>query len=82
MSATGSIAGPQCTDSMPPVSKSAEEAGEHYGWLGFFVRHDVPASSVLTQERLKWRPVQPGLIADLNEARYFEHTADAVSLHG
>ncbi len=27
---------------VPVVSKSAEEAGEHFGWLGFFVGVDVP----------------------------------------
>jgi nucleoside-diphosphate-sugar epimerase len=58
---------------VPVVSKSAEEAGEHFGWFGFFVGSDVPASSTLTQERLGWRPTtQPGLIADLDHARYFE----------
>jgi hypothetical protein len=37
-----------------------------------FVGVDVPASSAQTQERLGWRPTQPGLISDLDEARYFE----------
>jgi hypothetical protein len=32
----------------------------------------MPASSKLTQERLGWRPKQPGLIADLDNPRYFE----------
>ncbi len=67
---------------VPVVSKSHEEAGEHFGWLAHFVGFDVPASSALTQERLGWRPVQPGLIADLNAAPYFEQTADAVVLRG
>lgn len=58
---------------IPAVSLSPEEAGEHFGWLGFFVTHDVPASSALTQQRLGWRPTQVGLIADLNEARYVDH---------
>ena len=31
---------------------------------------DMPASSALTQERLGWRPTGPGLIADLERARY------------
>jgi nucleoside-diphosphate-sugar epimerase len=34
---------------LPTVSPSAEQAGEHFGWLGFFVGLDVPASSALTQ---------------------------------
>src|SRR5277367_4364797 len=41
---------------VPVVSKSPEEAAEHFGWLGLFVGMDCPASSVLTQERLGWRP--------------------------
>jgi len=42
------------------VSKSAEEAGEHFGWLGMFRGRDAPASSALTQERLGWRPTVLG----------------------
>jgi nucleoside-diphosphate-sugar epimerase len=57
---------------VPTVSLSAEQAGEHFGWLGFFVGLDVPASSVLTQEWLGWRPTQTGLMDDLNRARDFE----------
>jgi nucleoside-diphosphate-sugar epimerase len=64
------------------ISKSREEAADHFGWIAPFFGIDAPASSALTQERLGWRPVQPGLIADLNAAHYFEHTADAVPLHG
>jgi hypothetical protein len=34
---------------------------------------DAPASSVLTQQRLGWRPTQkPGLIDDLDHMRYLE----------
>jgi len=67
---------------VPVVSKSREEAADHFGWLAHFFGIDSPASSTLTQERLGWRPVQPGLIADLKAEHYFEHTADAVPLHG
>jgi nucleoside-diphosphate-sugar epimerase len=61
---------------VPVVSKSSEEAGEHFGWLAHFVGNDVPASSELTQKRLGWRPTGPGLIADLKEMKYFEQVAD------
>lgn len=54
------------------VSKTPEEAAEHFGFLGFFVAADVPASSALTQERLGWRPTEPGLIADIDRPIYFE----------
>jgi nucleoside-diphosphate-sugar epimerase len=68
--------------SIPVVSKSREEAADHFGWIAHFFGIDGPASSSLTEERLGWRPVQPGLIADLNAEHYFEHAADAVALHG
>jgi nucleoside-diphosphate-sugar epimerase len=67
---------------VPVVSKSREEAAGHFGWIGLFFGMDSPASSAQTQKQLGWRPVQPGLIADLKAAHYFVHTADAVALHG
>ena len=67
---------------VPVVSKTREEAADHFGWIALFFGMDGPASSALTQERLGWRPVQPGLIADLTAEHYFEHTADAVPLYG
>ncbi|HZE27256.1 MAG TPA: SDR family oxidoreductase, partial [Terriglobales bacterium] len=67
---------------VPVVSKSREEAADHFGWIAMFFAMDGPASSAQTQERLGWRPVQPGLIADLNAEHYFEHAADAIPLHG
>lgn len=64
---------------VPIVSKSPEEAADHFGWIARFFGIDGPASSAQTQQRLGWKPVQPGLIEDLNEEHYFEHTADAVA---
>ncbi len=58
------------TMQIPVVSLSPENAGEHFGWLGAFVGHDMPASSALTQERLGWHPTQTGLIADLAKGSY------------
>jgi nucleoside-diphosphate-sugar epimerase len=59
---------------VPVVAKSPEEAARHFGFLGFFVAVDCPASSAQTQERLGWRPtIQPGLIEDLDHASAFEH---------
>jgi nucleoside-diphosphate-sugar epimerase len=66
---------------VPVVSKSREEAADHFGWIAHFFGIDGPASSAQTQARLGWRPVQPGIIADLNAEHYFEHAADAVALH-
>ena len=55
---------------IPAVSLSAEEAGEHFGWLGMFVGLDMPASSAWTRQRLGWYPEGPGLIADLRKMDY------------
>lgn len=60
---------------LPIVSRSAAEATEHFGWMAHFVAIDCPASSAQTRQQLAWRPVQPGLIADLDHPRYFEPAA-------
>ncbi len=57
---------------VPVVSKSPEEAANHFGWLAHFVGIDCPASSAQTQQQLGWAPKQPGLIADLDQTHYFE----------
>jgi nucleoside-diphosphate-sugar epimerase len=60
---------------VPVVSKSAEEAAAHFGFLGMFVSRDLIGSSVQTQRRLGWRPTGRGLLADLDGANYFVPTA-------
>jgi nucleoside-diphosphate-sugar epimerase len=58
---------------IPVVSLSPEEAASHFGWLGFPVSMDAPASSALTKQRLGWHSTEkPGLIADLERASAFE----------
>jgi nucleoside-diphosphate-sugar epimerase len=57
---------------VPVAALSPEEAAKHFGWLAMFVGMDMPASSALTQKRLGWHPNGPGLISDLEQARYFE----------
>jgi nucleoside-diphosphate-sugar epimerase len=64
---------------VPVVSKSPEEAAGHFGFLGRFLAIDCPASSAQTRQRLGWRPVQAGLIADLDQAHYFEREAAALA---
>jgi nucleoside-diphosphate-sugar epimerase len=59
------------------VSKSAEEAAEHFGWFAPFTALDCSASSAKTRAELGWQPVQPGLLADLADGRYFESAAAA-----
>lgn len=56
---------------VPVVAKSPEEAAEHFGWPAHFAAIDSPASNARTQDRLGWRPLQPGLISDLDQAHYF-----------
>ena len=57
---------------VPIVSKTADEAGEHFGWLGHFVAIDNPTSSERTRELLGWQPKQPGLIHDIDQSSYFK----------
>jgi nucleoside-diphosphate-sugar epimerase len=67
---------------VPVVSKSSEEAADHFGWIARFFGIDGPASSAQTQKQLGWRPVQPGLIADLNAEHYFEQAAETFVARG
>lgn len=62
---------------VPVVSKSQEEAEDHFGWLARFATIDVPASSARTQELLGWEPTHPNLITDLDHDYYFESAAVA-----
>jgi len=53
------------------VSKTPEEAKDHFGWFALFAGIDSPASGERTEQILGWKPTQPGLIADLDHPRYF-----------
>ncbi len=64
---------------MPVVTKSREEAADHFGWMAMFFAMDGPASSAKTREELGWHPVQPGLIADLDHGHYFETEKSAMA---
>jgi nucleoside-diphosphate-sugar epimerase len=68
---------------VPVVSKSPEQAAQHFGWLAHFVGIDCPASSKLTEEKLGWQPKQPGIMADLERGTYFEseQTTHAAPAH-
>ena len=57
---------------VPVKSLTADEAIDHFGPVfALFAQFDAPASSAITQERFGWRPVEPGLIADLDQGHYF-----------
>ena len=66
-----------------PILDIAEVIGRHLhvptasvpaadlGFLGLVLSVDQPASATLTRELLGWRPVQPGLIEDMDKGHYF-----------
>jgi nucleoside-diphosphate-sugar epimerase len=56
---------------IPVVSKSPEQATEHFGWFTMFAGTDAPTSSARTRAQLDWKPEQPGLIADIDHPAYF-----------
>jgi nucleoside-diphosphate-sugar epimerase len=56
---------------IPVVSKSPEEAAEHFGWFAMFAGIDAPTSSARTRAKLDWKPEQPRLIADIDHPAYF-----------
>lgn len=56
---------------IPVVSKSSEQAAEHFGWFTMFAGIDAPTSSAGTRAKLGWKPEQPGLIADMDHPAYF-----------
>ncbi len=56
---------------VPVLSKSREEADEHFGWIGRFFGMDARASSAKTQQQLGWQPTHPTLLEDLNGSSYF-----------
>ncbi len=58
---------------VPVVTKSPEEAANHFGWFAHFAAIDNPTSSTQTQQQLGWRPVQPSLITDLERGSYFKN---------
>jgi nucleoside-diphosphate-sugar epimerase len=56
---------------IPVVSKSPQEAAEHFGWFAMFAGIDAPTSSERTRSLLGWQPEQTGLVADIDHPAYF-----------
>ncbi|WP_307635973.1 hypothetical protein [Pseudomonas azotoformans] len=46
---------------------------EHFGWFANMAGADMAVSSDQTRELLRWTPVGPGLLVDLDHADYFRH---------
>jgi nucleoside-diphosphate-sugar epimerase len=57
---------------IPVVSIAPEAAAAHFGWFAMFAGLDAPTSSAHTRALLGWEPVQPGLLADMDDPAYFE----------
>jgi nucleoside-diphosphate-sugar epimerase len=56
---------------VPAAGLTEAEAQAHFGWIAPFAAMDLAASGARTQGWLDWTPVQPGLIADLDQPGYF-----------
>ncbi len=57
---------------LPVVPVPPEDAAARFAWLGHLIGIDSPASAARTTQLLGWRPVQPGLVEDLDKGHYFE----------
>jgi nucleoside-diphosphate-sugar epimerase len=57
---------------LPLMSKTEEEAAEHFGWMAHFVAMNSPASSELTRRQLGWQPTGLTLIEDMETGTYFK----------
>lgn len=49
----------------------APATADHFGWFAHFAGMDNPSSSAATRRALGWQTVQAGLLADLDDPRYF-----------
>ena len=57
---------------IPVVSKSPEEAADHFGWFAHFAGLDCPASSAQTQEGIGMASDAAMLISDIDQPSYFD----------
>ena len=57
---------------LPVVSKSKEEAAEHFGFFSHFAAMDIIASADITKQTLGWTPDQIGILEDLEKGTYFQ----------
>ena len=64
---------------LPVVSITGDAASEHFGFLAPIVALDRPTSNVLTRQWLGWRPLEPGLLADIEQGHYFKDAAQSAA---
>lgn len=59
---------------LPVVSIPADElmVPGYFGFLANIVTRNYPADNLETRRTLGWEPVQPGLLADLDNGHYFD----------
>lgn len=57
---------------LPVTTVPADQAFDHFGWIGGMFALDVPTSSALTRQRFGWQPSEVGLLEDLDRGHYFE----------
>ncbi len=57
---------------VPVVSKTPEEAAQHFTWFAHFAAMDNLSSSAKTRDVTGWAPTGPGLIADIDRPAYFK----------
>jgi nucleoside-diphosphate-sugar epimerase len=55
---------------LPVAAVTGEEVAKHFEWMSRFIGFDSPATALKTQELLGWKPVQMGLLEDV-EGNYF-----------
>jgi nucleoside-diphosphate-sugar epimerase len=55
---------------VPLVSRSHEEAADHFGWFAHFAQLDGPASSEQTRHLTGWQPRETDLLDDLRQPYY------------
>jgi nucleoside-diphosphate-sugar epimerase len=56
---------------VPLLGLAAQDSAKQFGFLAPFIMADNPASSDLTRAQLGWQPRERGLMADLEDGRYF-----------
>jgi nucleoside-diphosphate-sugar epimerase len=56
---------------LPVKSIPADQAGDHFGWIGPFFAGGGAVSSEKTQRLLDWQPTHPTLIEDIDAGFYF-----------